>query len=227
METLSRCVPRLAAASHSTPFWLSSHVAGARSCRDTMRKLLFSPAVYRPLYAAAEAYARPALTGALTGALTPAKPEPAACRLGARRFYSFPTSCRNNNNATLTPLPVVTFPFSGRPTTARARAPQHLSNTGARGHATCALATDDGHSGGNSSTLDTFTSNTTATTSANMADRNVLPDYFKPAHYDLVLTDLDFKNWSYNGSVTYEQLPRLVQCMHGPSASAYLYVISC
>ncbi len=41
----------------------------------------------------------------------------------------------------------------------------------------------------------------TASYPANMADRDILPDYFKPAHYDLVIKDLDFKNWSYTGTV--------------------------
>lgn len=35
-----------------------------------------------------------------------------------------------------------------------------------------------------------------------MADRDLLPDTFKADHYDLKLTNLDFKDWSYNGSVT-------------------------
>ncbi|CAN8103915.1 unnamed protein product [Discula destructiva] len=35
-----------------------------------------------------------------------------------------------------------------------------------------------------------------------MDDRNVLPAHFKAGHYDLVLTDLDFNNWTYNGSVS-------------------------
>jgi aminopeptidase N len=34
-----------------------------------------------------------------------------------------------------------------------------------------------------------------------MADRDILPDNFKPAHYDLVIKDLDFKTWTYNGTV--------------------------
>ncbi|GAB1318269.1 Peptidase family M1-domain-containing protein [Madurella fahalii] len=34
-----------------------------------------------------------------------------------------------------------------------------------------------------------------------MADRDILPDNFKPAHYELVITDLDFKGWSYKGTV--------------------------
>ncbi|KAH8885332.1 hypothetical protein GQ53DRAFT_365934 [Thozetella sp. PMI_491] len=37
-----------------------------------------------------------------------------------------------------------------------------------------------------------------------MADRDILPDNFKPVHYDLVLTDLDFDSWSYKGTVTIE-----------------------
>lgn len=43
-----------------------------------------------------------------------------------------------------------------------------------------------------------------------MADRNVLPDQFKPVNYDLVLKDLDFEKWSYNGSVTYEVSSRRI-----------------
>ncbi|KAL2150396.1 hypothetical protein VTH82DRAFT_6959 [Thermothelomyces myriococcoides] len=34
-----------------------------------------------------------------------------------------------------------------------------------------------------------------------MTDRDILPDTFKPVHYDLLITDLDFSNWSYRGSV--------------------------
>ncbi|KAL1837987.1 hypothetical protein VTJ49DRAFT_3155 [Mycothermus thermophilus] len=34
-----------------------------------------------------------------------------------------------------------------------------------------------------------------------MTDRDILPDTFKPVHYDLVIKDLDFKNWSYKGTV--------------------------
>lgn len=105
---------------------------------------------------------------------------------------------------------VTAFLFGGRPR-ARAwtpliRAPIHVATapTGTRGHATCALAEDAGHSGGSISTYDNHSSAIATTTHANnMADRNVLPDHFRPAHYDLVLKDLDFKNWSYNGSVTY------------------------
>jgi hypothetical protein len=40
-----------------------------------------------------------------------------------------------------------------------------------------------------------------------MGDRDLLPDNFKAGHYDLKLTNLDFKDWSYNGSVTYAILP--------------------
>ncbi|KKO99552.1 glutamyl aminopeptidase [Trichoderma harzianum] len=35
-----------------------------------------------------------------------------------------------------------------------------------------------------------------------MADRDVLPDNIKPSHYVLSLRDLDFKNWTYKGTVT-------------------------
>ncbi|KAK1760223.1 mitochondrial aminopeptidase 2 [Echria macrotheca] len=34
-----------------------------------------------------------------------------------------------------------------------------------------------------------------------MADRDILPDNFKPVHYDLVIRDLDFPTWSYKGTV--------------------------
>lgn len=40
-------------------------------------------------------------------------------------------------------------------------------------------------------------------------DRNILPDYFKAAHYDLSLTDLDFTSWTFNGLVTYAVVPLL------------------
>ena len=36
---------------------------------------------------------------------------------------------------------------------------------------------------------------------AAMADRDILPDNFKPVHYDLAIKDLDFEKWIYNGSV--------------------------
>ncbi|KAK3321826.1 peptidase family M1-domain-containing protein [Apodospora peruviana] len=35
-----------------------------------------------------------------------------------------------------------------------------------------------------------------------MADRDILPDDFKPTHYDLTLSDLDFEKWTYKGTVT-------------------------
>ncbi|KAJ6439475.1 aminopeptidase [Purpureocillium lavendulum] len=35
-----------------------------------------------------------------------------------------------------------------------------------------------------------------------MADRDVLPDSVKPVHYGLSLRDLDFKTWTYKGTVT-------------------------
>ncbi|EON96044.1 putative peptidase family m1 protein [Phaeoacremonium minimum UCRPA7] len=34
-----------------------------------------------------------------------------------------------------------------------------------------------------------------------MADREILPDNFRPQHYDLVLTDLNFAEWTYKGTV--------------------------
>lgn len=43
-----------------------------------------------------------------------------------------------------------------------------------------------------------------------MADREILPDSVKPTHYKVSLRDLDFKNWTYQGTVTY------VVLMNGP-----------
>lgn len=37
----------------------------------------------------------------------------------------------------------------------------------------------------------------------NMTDRDILPDNFKPTHYDLEIRDLDFASWSYKGTVRY------------------------
>lgn len=34
-----------------------------------------------------------------------------------------------------------------------------------------------------------------------MTDREVLPDNVKPTHYDLTLTELEFKTWTYKGTV--------------------------
>jgi hypothetical protein len=36
---------------------------------------------------------------------------------------------------------------------------------------------------------------------AKMTDREILPDYFKPVHYDLEISELDFANWTYKGRV--------------------------
>ncbi|KHN94795.1 Peptidase M1, alanine aminopeptidase/leukotriene A4 hydrolase [Metarhizium album ARSEF 1941] len=35
-----------------------------------------------------------------------------------------------------------------------------------------------------------------------MADREILPDNLKPVHYNVSLRDLEFKNWTYQGTVT-------------------------
>ena len=40
-----------------------------------------------------------------------------------------------------------------------------------------------------------------STSKTAMADRDILPDDFKPSHYDLVIRDLDFKTWTYKGTV--------------------------
>lgn len=101
--------------------------------------------------------------------------------------------------------PAVWLPFtsiSGRRTTVPAtKSPQLSSRT--RGQANCAIAAENGHLGGESN----LSKHIAPTDDADMGDRNVLPDDFKPGHYDLVLTDLDFKNWAYNGSVTYAFSP--------------------
>lgn len=34
-----------------------------------------------------------------------------------------------------------------------------------------------------------------------MADRDILPDNFKPHHYDLLIAHLDFKEWTFKGVV--------------------------
>lgn len=36
-----------------------------------------------------------------------------------------------------------------------------------------------------------------------MADREILPDNVKPIHYNVSLRDLEFKTWTYQGTVTY------------------------
>lgn len=53
----------------------------------------------------------------------------------------------------------------------------------------------------------TITTATMTSTSTMADDRNILPDHFKAAHYDLSLTDLDFTSWTFNGSVTYGRGP--------------------
>jgi hypothetical protein len=35
-----------------------------------------------------------------------------------------------------------------------------------------------------------------------MTDREVLPDSIKPIHYAVSLKDLEFKTWTYKGTVT-------------------------
>lgn len=35
-----------------------------------------------------------------------------------------------------------------------------------------------------------------------MADRDILPDNVKPVHYSVSLRDLEFKTWTYKGTVT-------------------------
>lgn len=42
-----------------------------------------------------------------------------------------------------------------------------------------------------------------SSTTATMADRDILPGTVKPVHYDLLLTDLEFKDWTYKGTVKY------------------------
>lgn len=67
-----------------------------------------------------------------------------------------------------------------------------------RGHATCALAIE-GTLGG------IPTINNIKPTK--MGDRNILPDTFKPSHYDLAISKLEFKNWTYTGLLQYDLSP--------------------
>lgn len=90
----------------------------------------------------------------------------------------------------------------------------HFTATSTRGHATCALAAEE-HLGSISTTHNT-------TNTFDMGDRDLLPDNFKAGHYDLKLTNLDFKDWSYNGSVTYAILPLVA----GPPAAYELSLCS-
>lgn len=60
-----------------------------------------------------------------------------------------------------------------------------------------------------------------------MGDRDLLPDSFKAGHYDLKLTNIDFKDWSYNGSVTYAILPLTASLPLCPPMSCELWVVSC
>lgn len=83
--------------------------------------------------------------------------------------------------------------------------PPHSTSIPTRTHATCALAAE-GHLGSFPTTHNIDNTANTANT-ANMGDRDLLPDTFKAGHYDLKITNLDFKDWSYNGSVTYGTLP--------------------
>ena len=65
------------------------------------------------------------------------------------------------------------------------------------------------HSITSSSLSSTTTASASASlhTDATMADREILPDNFRPQHYDLVLTDLNFAEWTYKGTVMYVVLP--------------------
>lgn len=89
------------------------------------------------------------------------------------------------------------------------RAPHLIStSTATRGHSTATHVAEAPH--------DSITTTTTAAADRNMADRNILPDHIKVDHYDIVLTNLDFANWRYNGSVTYAETqttPRLSESL--------------
>lgn len=76
------------------------------------------------------------------------------------------------------------------------------TSSGTRGHSTSTAATA---AEARYDTINTAPpTNTDANTSNfNMGDRNILPDHIKVDHYDIVLTNLDFNKWTYNGSVTY------------------------
>jgi hypothetical protein len=42
-----------------------------------------------------------------------------------------------------------------------------------------------------------------------MTDREILPDNVKPIHYNVSLRDLEFKDWTYQGTVTYVSTSRM------------------
>lgn len=144
-------------------------------------------------------------------------PSPAvACRLGIRLLHPGLTrqhswlahdratgSCGENSSVALTPA--TASGFRGRPP-----APLYSTSISARGHATRATIAATAACLGDGRTRPTHTA---TTSDAIMGDRNILPGHFRPSHYDLVLTDLEFKNWTYNGSVTYANItppsPRL------------------
>jgi hypothetical protein len=46
-----------------------------------------------------------------------------------------------------------------------------------------------------------FSSTPSPSPDEKMADRDILPDHFKPGHYDLTISNLDFPAWEYKGKV--------------------------
>lgn len=50
-----------------------------------------------------------------------------------------------------------------------------------------------------------------------MADRDTLPDHVKPYHYALSIRDMNFKDWSYQGTVRYVSYPAhlITRRLHG------------
>lgn len=169
MELLTRCLPRVVAAS---PWLISSaHSAVPKVASSSWPDLCNVNSGRRLLHCQLSTF---------------------QSRLFAT--YRFAASASTSASAPAS----VTALSCGRPPFRASAPPPPAPISPARGHSTCALATGDERVG--SSPL----LSTTPSTDAKMGDRNILPDHFKASHYDLVLTDLDLKNWAYNGVVTYE-----------------------
>lgn len=126
---------------------------------------------------------------------TPVPSSTAACGL---------SSCRSTGISTWVPQPQPQGQGLGQSSSPR-RAPRSgPTPAGTRGYSSSAGNNNGGPRQPPHDTTDTTSpTNSDATTSVKMADRNILPDHVKVEHYDIVLTDLDFEKWTYNGSVTY------------------------
>lgn len=113
-----------------------------------------------------------------------------------RRAFSFScglSSCRNIN---------VRGPNALKHLQAPPSQPQPTSAAGTRGHSTSSYAQAAEAIHNTTNTTNTNTTTSAITANSNMADRNILPDHIKVEHYDVVLTNLNFDEWTYSGSVT-------------------------